>query len=73
VQGTVGLVATVTSGSFTGVSTPVRAVQLAVGDYGEVAGFQSAGSISTGVASGGDLASALFVAWSHAFSTAALL
>ena len=64
VQGSTGLIATATTGSFTGIATPVRAVQLAVGDYVEVAGYQSSGgALSTGVAS--DLASALFVAWAH--------
>jgi hypothetical protein len=66
VQGAAQTVAAVTSGSFTGCMTPVRAVFLNVGDYVEVGGFQSSGgALSTGVASGGDLASALFVGWCH--------
>ncbi|MGW2692324.1 hypothetical protein ACWC3Y_10735 [Streptomyces sp. NPDC001296] len=64
IQGSAQNVLTSSSSSFTGVMTPVRAVQLAVGDYVEVAGWQSSGgSLNTGVAS--DLASALFVAWAH--------
>lgn len=64
IQGSSQLIATVTTGSLTGVCTPVRAIQLAVGDYVEVAGYQSSGgALSTGVAT--ELASALFVAWSH--------
>lgn len=48
--------------SGTAVSTPVRTVRLAVGDYIEVAGWQSSGgSLSTIVAS--DVACALWVCW----------
>lgn len=66
VQGSAQLIPPASSTTYTGVATPVRAVQLAVGDYVEVGGYQSSGgSLSTGVASGGDLASALYVAWSH--------
>lgn len=66
VQGSGQLILPASATTFTGVATPVRAVQLAVGDYVEVAGYQSSGgTLSTGVASGGDLASALFVIWSH--------
>jgi hypothetical protein len=66
IQGTCQLVTAVTTGSLTGVSTPTRTVFLNVGDYVEVGGYQSSGAaLSTGVATGGDLASALFVAWTH--------
>lgn len=66
VQGTCGLIATVTTGSLTGVATPARTVFLNSGDYVELGGYQSSGAaLATAVAAGGDLASALFVAWSH--------
>jgi hypothetical protein len=64
IQGSAQDVLASSSSSFTGVMTPVRAVQLGVGDYVEVAGWQSSGgTLATGTAS--DLASALFVAWCH--------
>ncbi|MFJ8606381.1 hypothetical protein ACIRH0_04205 [Streptomyces sp. NPDC093675] len=66
VQGSTGLIATVTSGSVTGVATPVRAVFLATGDAVELGSFQSSGNpLATAVAAGGDLASALYVGWCH--------
>ncbi|MEV6833471.1 hypothetical protein AB0N17_02900 [Streptomyces sp. NPDC051133] len=66
VAGSAQLFAPASGTTFTGVMTAVRAVQLGVGDYVEVAGTQSSGSaLSTGVAAGGDLASALYVAWAH--------
>ncbi|MGW2936085.1 hypothetical protein ACWDA7_30505 [Streptomyces sp. NPDC001156] len=47
-----------------GVATPVRAVQMAVGDFVEVAAYQNSGaSLSTTTSS--DLSSALWVCWSH--------
>jgi len=64
VQGTSQFVAPSSAGSFTGVMTPTRAVQLAVGDYVELGlGQTTGGALSTGIAS--DLASALYVAWCH--------
>ncbi|MFF7142232.1 hypothetical protein ACFZB5_13420 [Streptomyces nodosus] len=65
VPGSSQMVPTATTGSVTGVMTPVRAVFLDAGDYVEVVGWQnSGGNLATAVAS--DLATALFVAWSHA-------
>ena len=64
IQGSTGLIATVTTGSLTGITSATRAVFLNAGDYVELAGYQSSGgNLSTGVAT--DLSSALFVAWSH--------
>lgn len=64
VVGTAQFLAPSSTGSFTGVMTATRAVQLAAGDYVELGlGQTSGGALSTGVAS--DLASALYVAWSH--------
>jgi hypothetical protein len=66
VQGSGQLIATISGSTIVGVSTPTRAVFLNAGDYVELAGFQSSGAaLNTGVASGNDLASALFVAWAH--------
>lgn len=53
------------SSSTTGLATPTRTVQLAVGDYVEVAGYQLTGSaLSTTVNL--ESASALWVCWLHA-------
>ena len=62
VQGTAQMMTPATS-SGTGLPTPVRTIRLAVGDYVEVAGWQSSGGpLSTIVAS--DVACALWVFWS---------
>lgn len=52
----------------TGVATPLRVVYLNVGDYVEVAGWNSSGLGLPGLATGTapDLSSGLFVAWAHA-------
>ena len=66
IAGSAQMLAPSSSSTITGVMTATRAVQLAVGDYLEVAGWQASGStLTTGVAGGGDLASALYVAWAH--------
>ncbi|MGW2936084.1 hypothetical protein ACWDA7_30500 [Streptomyces sp. NPDC001156] len=64
VQGSAQNVLTSSSASATGVMTPVRAVQLGVGDYVEVAGWQSSGGLLSTLAAS-DLACALYVAWCH--------
>jgi hypothetical protein len=51
--------------NLTGVTTPIRAVPMSVGDYVEVAAWQnSGGSLNTATAS--DLSSGLWVCWAHA-------
>ncbi|MGW1525466.1 hypothetical protein [Streptomyces sp. NPDC002159] len=54
--------------NITGVATPLRTVYLSAGDYVEVAGYNNSGLASPGLSTGvaADLASALFVLWSHA-------
>lgn len=64
VQGTAQFVAPSSTGSFTGVMTATRAVQLSPGDYVELGlGQTTGGALSTG--SNSDLASSLYVAWCH--------
>jgi hypothetical protein len=66
VAGSAQLLIAASGSTITGVMTAARAVQLNAGDYVEVAGWQSSGAaLNTGVASGGDLAPALYVAWAH--------
>lgn len=62
VQGTAQMGIAVTSGSGTVLATPVRTIRLNIGDYVEVATYQSSGAaLNTIVAS--DMASALWVCW----------
>ena len=63
-QGSAQMTAFSNSANSTVVATAARSVQLNVGDYVEVAGFQLTGSnLSTAVS--GEVASALWVCWSH--------
>jgi hypothetical protein len=67
IQGTAQMV-TPSSTNITGVATPLRTLYLGVGDYVELAGWNSSGLASPGLATGvaSDLSSALYVAWTHA-------
>ena len=67
VQGTSQMFPT-SSTNVTGVATPTRCIYLNVGDYVEVAGYNNSGAASPGLATSvaADLASALYVIWSHA-------
>lgn len=65
VQGSAQMTQFSASGSTTGVATAVRSVQLAAGDYVEVAGYQLTGAaLSTTINL--ESASALWVCWAHA-------
>lgn len=65
VQGSAQMLAPPNTSNLTGVATPPRVIFLNVGDYVEVAGYQFTGSnLATGVAT--ELASALWVCWTHA-------
>jgi hypothetical protein len=67
IQGSSQMVAANPS-NITGVATPARVVYLNTGDYVEIAGWNSSGLASPGLATGtaADLSSALVVAWAHA-------
>jgi hypothetical protein len=67
IQGTCQMFMT-SSTNTTGVATPLRTIWLNVGDYVEIAGYNSSGLASPGLATGtaSDLSSALYVIWSHA-------
>lgn len=67
IQGTCQMFNT-SSTNTTGVCTPLRTLYLNAGDYVEVAGYNSSGLASPGLATGTapDLSSALYVAWTHA-------
>ncbi|MGW5477718.1 hypothetical protein [Streptomyces sp. NPDC004008] len=64
IQGSSQMTLPGTGTNLTGVATPVRAVQMAVGDFVEVATYQNSGA-SLNTTTSTDLASALWVCWSH--------
>lgn len=67
IQGTAQMVPTSTT-NVIGVATPLRTLYLNVGDYVEIAGWNSSGLANPGLATSvaADLSSALYVAWTHA-------